>query len=214
MITEEDLKVIKEFIDNYQTIVNKYSEYKKINESIRKNIIFQTYNDTKENIEETNYKRTKLINEIQNQKDEYRQKFLLNQMNTLEEDISIIEKYKQINIEEKYMEMYSGNLSIYIDKKEDDEIEPPTKIYTPKTELLEKDYYYNEKTTITQIYTRIKSIYNYYRNSIPDSKLEKNIKFFEKFKQAIYKYNEKNKQLISTLLAMPKEKNELSQKSK
>ena len=31
-------------------------------------------------------------------------------MNTLEKDISKIEKYKKINLEEKYMEIYSGNL--------------------------------------------------------------------------------------------------------
>ena len=92
MITEEDLKIIKEFIDNYEKIVNKYSEYKTINESIRKNIIFQKYNDEAKS-KEISYKRTQLLDEIQKQTDEYRKIFLLEQMKTLEDDISKLEKY-------------------------------------------------------------------------------------------------------------------------
>lgn len=216
-LKEEDIKIIKEYIDNYEIIMNKYNEYKLINESINKNIIYQKFKNIKENTNEINYERTKLITEIQNQNDEYRQNFLLNQMNTLEKDISKIEKYKKINLEEKYMEIYSGNLSIYFDKIEE-EIEAPTKIYIPKSELSGKDYYYNEKTTITQIYNRIKSIYDYYKeykNENSFFNFDKNIVFYQKFKNAIKKYNEKNKSFIHTLMTISEETiDELTQKTK
>ena len=190
MITEEDLKIIKEFIDNYEMIVNKYSEYKTINESIRKNIIFQKYNDEAKS-KEISYKRTQLLDEIQNQTDEYRKIFLLEQM----------------KIEEKYIEIYSGNLAEYFETKPYEpkeklknynHIEQKTVIYEPKDSLPEKEYYYNEETTITQVYSRIKFIYDYYKETDKpkwyfDSELEKNIKFFEKFKYPIIQYNKDNK---------------------
>ena len=108
-------------------------------------------------------------------------------------------------------------LSIYFDKIEE-EIEAPTKIYIPKSELSGKDYYYNEKTTITQIYNRIKSIYDYYKeykNENSFFNFDKNIVFYQKFKNAIKKYNEKNKSFIHTLMTISEETiDELTQKTK
>lgn len=228
MITEEDLKIIKEFIDNYEKIVNKYSEYKTINESIRKNIIFQKYNDEATS-KEISYKRTQLLDEIQNQTDEYRKIFLLEQMKTLEDDISKLEKYKQMKIEEKYIEIYSGNLAEYFETKPYEpkeklknynHIEQKTVIYEPKDSLPEKEYYYNEETTITQVYSRIKFIYDYYKETDKpkwyfDSELEKNIKFFEKFKYPIIQYNKDNKEYIEHLPSTEtSNENSLIQKTK
>lgn len=214
-LTEQDIEIIKEFIDNYETVEKNFEKYKAIKQSINKNMLFQKYKY--ENEFEIKYNRTQVLNEIENQTDKNLQKLLLELMKTLEQDINALEKYKQIKIEEKYQEMYSGNLSKYFKPKEEPIIEPPTKIYKPKDELLDKDYYYNEKTTIIKIYERVKYLYDYYNNDgnyFLDPRLEKNKEFFRKFKGPIYKYNESNKEIISFLTTKENSENEKKQKSK
>ena len=217
-IKEEDLKIIKKFINNYETTHNKYIEYKTIGESIKKNIIFQKYNN-QDNNSETDYEREKIKEEIENQHDEYRKKFLIEQMKTLEEMINKIKMFDKINIQKKYMEMYCGNLSKYFEPEEI--IEQPIKIYKPKEELEEKEYYYNKQTTITQIYIRIKYLYDFYTEKdkseyfLNSEFIEKNTKFFEKFRKAIVAYNQENKNFINSLLSITNEQQtELNQKIK
>ena len=111
MITEEELKIIKQFIDNYETIMNKYEEYRSINDSIRKNIIFQKYNNSESNTDIINY--DMISQELKKQTDEYRKKFLIEQIKTIEKDINVLEQYKAIGIEEKYIELYLRKLKLF-----------------------------------------------------------------------------------------------------
>lgn len=216
MITEEELKIIKQFIDNYETIMNKYEEYRSINDSIRKNIIFQKYNNSESNTDIINY--DMISQELKKQTDEYRKKFLIEQIKTIEKDINVLEQYKAIGIEEKYIELYCGNLSEYFETNQTEE-EPETKIYKPKEEILEKDYYYNKQTTITQIYIRIKYIHDFYNEEnnnkffLSKDFVEKNIEFFKRFKKVLITYNRENQNFINKL-SMIQKTNEQKQKTK
>ena len=77
-------------------------------------------------------------------------------------------------------------------------------VYNPKDELQEKEYYYNPKSTIRQIYIRLKYIYDFYieyyvnKKDIPiDFEFSNNnLKFYRIFKNAIKKYMNENKNII------------------
>lgn len=203
-INKEDLEVIKNFIDIYEKVEQKYKEYCIICESIRKNIIYQ--NNKKENI--SLLENCKEINKILEQqiiqsKDEYRKKLVEQQRKNLNNQIEQMEKY--MVIEKIYNEMYYGNLEEYFHQKHEEE--KATIKYNIKDELQEKDYYYNKKSTITQIYIRLKYLYNFNEDVNNKEKiitdfefLKNNLKFYEIFKPALRKFINNNKQNIEKII--------------
>ena len=200
-LTQEDLNLIKEFIDIYEETAQKYREYSTLCESVRKNIIYQNYKQDnltlEENCENIIEELTKSINI---EKDEYRKKLLKDQKINLINQIDTVKKYKKI--EETYTTMYYGNLEEYFETEPKKEKE--TIVYNPKDELQEKEYYYNPKSTIRQIYIRLKYIYDFYTEYYINKKdipvdfefSNNNLKFYRIFKNAIKKYISENKNTI------------------
>ena len=193
----EDLNTIKNFIDLYEETIQKYKEYNGLCETVRKNIIYQTYKDSNLTIEENCKNIVEILTkEINNTNDEYRKKLLREQQTILMNQLGEIKKYTKI--EEIYTSMYYGNISEYFEEKQEEEKD--TIVYNIKDEIPEKEYYYNPKSTITQIYVRLKYIYDYYankKNTLIDSDfLETNFKFYQVFKEPIQKYMNEKKELI------------------
>ena len=203
-MNKENLQIIKDFIDIYEKVEQKYKEYCILCESIRKNIIYQK--NKKENIsliENCKNIDTILTKQIIQSKDKYRKKLLEQQKENLNIQIEEIKKY--LIIEKIYNEMYYGNLSKYF--QEEPEEEKETVKYNIKDELQEKDYYYNKKSTITQIYIRLKYLYNFNKkednkeNTITDFEfLKNNLKFYQIFKPALIKFISNNKQNVEGII--------------
>jgi hypothetical protein len=204
-LTKEDLNLIQEFTDMYEQTEQKYNEYNTLCESVRKNIIYQNYEQESLTMEE-NYKNIieELTKNINKEQDQYRKKLLIEQRINLINQIDTIKKYKPI--EETYTNMYYGNIEKYF------EIEPvkekATVVYNMKDELKEKEYYYNQKSTIRQIYVRLKYIYDFYTEYYINKKdvpidfefLNNNLKFYRIFKNAIKKYIKNNKEKIEQII--------------
>lgn len=201
----EDLKIIRDFICLYEKIEEKNKEYYIKCDSIRKNIIYQNYMQENLTIEE-NYKNIEKIlnNEISKTKDEYRKNLLKEQQNKLKEQYSEIDKYKII--ERIYNDMYYGNIQKYFEKEIEEE--PETIEYRIKEEPQEKEYYYNKKSTKTQIYIRLKYLYDFHNEYYVNKKeigidfdlLKNNLKFYQIFKEAIKKYIKENKENIEHII--------------
>ena len=201
----EDLKIIRDFICLYEKIEEKNKEYYIKCDSIRKNIIYQNYMQENLTIEE-NYKNIEKIlnNEISKTKDEYRKNLLKEQLNKLKEQYSEIDKYKII--ERIYNDMYYGNIQKYFEKEIEEE--PETIEYRIKEEPQEKEYYYNKKSTKTQIYIRLKYLYDFHNEYYVNKKeigidfdlLKNNLKFYQIFKEAIKKYIKENKENIEHII--------------
>ncbi len=213
-LESEDLGIIKNFIDLYEETNQKYKEYNGLCESVRKNLMYQNYKESNLTIEE-NCKNIleQITKDINNTKDEYRKKLLKEQKTILTNQLSEIKKYRKI--EEVYTSMYYGNISEYFEEKQEEEKD--TIIYNIKDEIPEKEYYYNPKSTITQIYVRLKYIYDFYIEFYINKKdmpidfdfLETNFKFYQVFKEPIQKYmNDKQEsieQIINSLVTEQKE---------
>lgn len=201
----EDLKIIRDFICLYEKIEEKNKEYYIKCDSIRKNIIYQNYMQENLTIEE-NYKNIEKIlnNEISKTKDEYRKNLLKEQQNKLKEQYSEIDKYKII--ERIYNDMYYGNIQKYFEKEIEEE--PETIEYRIKEEPQEKEYYYNKKSTKTQIYIRLKYLYDFHNEYYVNKKeigidfdlLKNNLKFYQIFKEALKKYIKENKENIEHII--------------
>ena len=211
-LNTEDLNIIKEFIDLYEQTENQYKKYGLLCESISKNMIYQKYGkDSIKIIENCIFIIKKLTEEINTTSDEYRKKLLTEQKKNITKQIEQMEKYKEI--EKEFMNMYYGNLQDYFESEIEEEKE--TKIYNIKDELQEKEYYYNKKSTITQIYTRLRYLYNFYREYYVNKKdinidfefLKNNLKFYQIFKEAIKKYTEDNKKRITQIIDELSEEN-------
>ena len=112
----------------------------------------------------------------------------------------------QTLIEKVYNKMYYGNIQKYFEEEKEEEKE--TIEYNIKDKLQEKDYYYNKKSTTTQIYIRLKYLYSfnedYYNNKnniVTDFEfLKNNLKFYQIFKPAIKKFIIHNKQKICRII--------------
>lgn len=192
MITEEDLKIIKEFIDTYEQVEKENKQYISICESIRKNGLFQKYN----NEDPENYSMEEIfkiieLNElkrIDKEKDINRKKLLIDQLNELKKMIEYAKDYKEIG--ENYKQIFK-----FEDIKENEE-EPPTKEYNKNEPLPQREYILNKNMTITQIYKRIKELYTYCTNK-NDVKLDEifddKIKTYFIYKEDILKYINKIK---------------------
>ena len=200
-LAKEDLNLIKEFIDIYEQTAQKYREYNILCESVRKNIIYQNYEQDNLTMEENCKNIIEELNKSINiEKDEYRKKLLQEQKTNLTNQINTIKKYKKI--EETYTHMYYGNIEKYFEIEPDKEKE--TIVYNLKDELQEKEYYYNPKSTIRQIYIRLKYIYDFYTEYYINKKdipvdfefSNNNLKFYRIFKSAIKKYISENKNTI------------------
>lgn len=213
-LESEDLIIIKNFIDLYERTNQKYKEYNGLCESIRKNIVYQNYKESNLTLEE-NCKNIieRLTKEINNTKDEYRKKLLKEQKTILINQLSEIKKYQKI--EEVRTSMYYGNISEYFEETQEEEKE--TIVYNIKDEISEKEYYYNPKSTIYQIYVRLKYIYDFHTEFYINKKdmpidfdfLETNFKFYHVFKEPIKKYmndkKEQIEQIINSLVTEQKE---------
>lgn len=185
-INNEDIKIMKKFIDKYEKIENENRRYILICESIRKNGLFQKYND--EDIE--NYSIEEIfkiieiseINKINKENDLNRKKFLIDQLNELKKMIDYIKDYKRT--EENYEQLYK------LDIEENDE-EKPTKEYKKNEPIQPKTYALNKNITITQIYKRIKELYIQYigKEKIElDERFNIDLKTYEAYKEEIIKY--------------------------
>lgn len=204
-LNTEDLRIIKDFIDLYEKTENQYKKYSLICESIGKNMIYQKYGkDNKTITENCIYILKHLTEEINTTKDEYRKKLLIEQKKNITKQIEQIEKYTPI--EKEFTDMYYGNLQEYFEIEQ--ETEKETKVYNIKDELQEKDYYYNKKSTITQIYIRLNYLYNFYTEYYINKKdinidfefLKNNLKFYQIFKEAIKKYTVDNNERITQII--------------
>lgn len=185
VITNEDIKIMEEFIKKYEQIENENKRYLQICESIRKNSLFQKYND-----EETEYSMEEIFkiiennesNQINKENDINRKFLLLAQLNELKKMIDQIQDYKKV--EENYKQLYK------IDTVEDID-EPPTKEYKKNEPLPQKEYPLNNSITITQIYKRIKELYTYYtrgKEQTTEENYNKNLKTYINYKEEIIKY--------------------------
>ncbi len=204
-LNTEDLKNIKDFITLYEEVEKKYREYYIKCDSIRKNVIYQNYKQDNLTIEENCKNIKKMLDEEINKiQDEYRKNLLKEQQR------KIIEQYNEIKeygiIEKIYNDMYYGNIQKYF--KIEPEEEKETVIYKIKDKLQEKDYYFNKKSTITQIYIRLKYLYDFHNEYYINKKeigidfdfLKNNLKFYQIFKDAIKKYTKENKENIEDII--------------
>ncbi len=203
-LNKEDILIIKEFITMYEEIEQKYKEYCILCDSIRKNIIYQ--NNKEENLSlEENCRQieNKLLEIKTNTNDEYRKHLLQKQIENLKSQVEQIKIY--VPIEKIYSEMYYGNIQNYFTQEQEEE--KATIKYNIKDELQEKDYYYNKRSTITQIYIRLKYLNDYYEKRSRDEKiqmdtefLKNNLKFYNLFKSAVIKYTKENKEIIENII--------------
>ena len=205
-IENKDLNIIKQFIELYEKIESKYKEYCIICDSIRKNILFQQYDKNKENIKIEEIFETlkkEQYEKIKQEQDEYRKNLIKEQIKLIEKEVNELKKYKKI--ENLYNMMYYGNLSNYFEAEEKTK-ELPTKEY--KKEITPtKDIYFNKKSTITQIYIRVKYLYEEPNKpeKLDNEILNNIIEFYKKFKQPIKKFIDENyESIINTLKEIEK----------
>lgn len=210
----EDIELIKKFIELYELIKEKYEEYTNLCEAIRKNILMQRQVKTIENssIEEIfEQAKEELVKQYEKETDENRKQLLTNQFETLKTDVNRIKEYKEI--EKLYNEMYYGNIKEYF-KEEEKKEEEPIKVYT-KQETYQKDYYFNKKSTITQIYIILKYIYDFYKTYYIEKKdiyidfdfVKNNLEFYQLFKEPIKEYLKNNYENINATIKELEEKN-------
>lgn len=205
-IENKDLNIIKQFIELYEKIESKYKEYCIICDSIRKNILFQQYDKNKENIKIEEIFETlkkEQYEKIKQEQDEYRKNLIKEQIKLIEKEVNELKKYKKI--ENLYNMMYYGNLSNYFEAEEQTK-ELPTKEYKKEIKPT-KDIYFNKKSTITQIYIRVKYLYEEPNKpeKLDNEILNNIIEFYKKFKQPIKKFIDENyESIINTLKEIEK----------
>ncbi len=186
IINNEDIEIMKKFIDKYEIIENENRRYILICESIRKNGLFQKYND--EDME--NYSMEEIfriieineINKINKENDLNRKKLLIDQLNELKKMIDYIKDYKRED--ENYKQLYKIDI-------EDNNEELPTKEYNKNEPIQTKEYTLNKSITITQIYKRIKELYVQSirkENIVLDERFSINLKTYQAYKEEIIKY--------------------------
>ena len=211
-IENKDLNIIKQFIELYEKIESKYKEYCIICDSIRKNILFQQYDKNKENIKIEEIFETlkkEQYEKIKQEHDEYRKNLIKEQIKLIEKEVNELKKYKKI--ENLYNMMYYGNLSNYFEEEEQAK-ELPTKEYKKEIKPT-KDIYFNKKSTITQIYIRVKYLYEEPNKpeKLDNEILNNIIEFYKKFKQPIKKFIDENYELIINTLKEIEEPEQIEQ---
>ncbi len=187
IITNDDIEIMKKFIDKYEQIENDNKKYLLICESVRKNSLFQKYND--EELDDYSmdeiYKLIEIneLNKINKETNINRKKLLIEQLNELKKMIDYIQDYKAA--EENYKQLHKIQDTENID-------ELPTKEYNRNEPLPQREYILNKNTTITQIYKRIKELYRSYLNKT-DIFSDENLKTYIFYKQDILNYINKPK---------------------
>jgi len=210
-IEKKDLEILKKFIELYEKIESRYKRYCIICDSIRKNILFQQYDKNQENIKiEDVFHRLKedQYNKIKQETDEYRKNLIKEQIKLIEQEVNEIKKYKKI--EDLYNMMYYGNLSKYFEEEQEKEL--PTKEYK-KEEKPIKDIYFNKKSTITQIYIRVKYLCEgtNKKEKLDDEILNSIIEFYKKFKKPIENFIDENYEIIINILKEIEEPEKIEQ---
>lgn len=184
-LTQEDFELIKKFINMYETIEEQYKNDYMLCESLRKNMMFQKYAKEMQNstIEEIfNRLKKEELKKIEDE-DLYRKNLIMSQIDLLEQEVKQINNNKEI--ERLYNMIYIGNISEYF-KEEEIEEEKPTKEYKKDIDI--KEQRIEKKSTITQIYRRLKNLYDYkkiYDKIIDTEVLNDDFDFYEKFKEPI-----------------------------